>query len=370
MSITRLIAALATSTALLAGAAAPALASHGSATTPPPPSGVPSVSLSPSTVVYGAQDVGTASAPQTVTLTNAGSASLFVNGMRQAGLDPLDFAETDDQCVGMSIAAGASCTLTVIFTPTATGSRSATISVTDNAASSPQVITLTGTGTSDAGPTPLSVETAGMSCTAGVCDVSSSLVNDFFFTSFSAVGDTAPPIAWSLVDGALPPGMTLFSDGSMYGSATATGTYTFTLRVTDPNAQTATQAFRETIMPLPAAGDPDCQHAPSSSNAALSGPAIAGRVPSGQALGDQSKLTACGGFVKITVSVKDVNLPDGTVLWVTLGQPIGTITIAHGAGTMKPFILASDLRKKSIAIYRQPPPLAFGQAPILSGPFI
>jgi hypothetical protein len=37
---------------------------------------------------------------------------------------------------------------------------------------------------------------------------------------------------------------------------------------------------------------------------------------------------------------------------------------------MKPFILNSDLRKKAVAIYRQPPQLAFGQAAVLSGPFV
>jgi hypothetical protein len=348
------------------------------ASTPPPPTTSPRpapvgprAAFSSSTVTYGPQAVGTNSAPQTIRVTNTGTAPLFFSRMAQGGLNPLDFAETDDQCIGLSIAPGTSCTLTVIFKPTATGSRTATISVNTNAPNSPQVITFTGTGTSLAGPTPLSVDTTGMTCTAGACDLGSGfLVNDFFFASFSAVGDTAPPFTWSLAGGALPPGVTMFADGSMYGTATATGTYTFTVKVTDPNGKTATQAFRTTIAPTPAPGDPRCQHAPSSSNAALSGPAIAGRTPTGQAVGDQSTLTACGGYVTITANVKDVNLPNGTVLWVTMGRPIGTITISNGSGSMKPYVLNSDLRKKSIAIYRQPPQLAFNQTPLLSGPFI
>jgi hypothetical protein len=322
-------------------------------------------------VTYAAQDVGTTSAPRTVTITNSGTAPLFFSGMRQAGLNPLDFTEIDDQCVSLTIPAGASCTLTVTFKPTATGTRTATISVGTNAANSPSVITFTGTGTSAAGPTPISVDIGGMTCTAGVCNpAADSLVNDFFFAGFNAVGDTAPPFQWALAGGTLPPGVTLFSNGTMYGTATATGTFTFTLRVTDPNAKTATQAFAVTILPVPAPGDPGCQHAPSSSNAALSGPAIGGKTPSGQALGDQSKLTACGGFVTINVSVKNVNVPNGTVLWVTMGRPIGTLTISNGAATMKPYVLNSDLRKKSVAIYGQPPQLASGLAPILTGPFI
>jgi hypothetical protein len=322
-------------------------------------------------VTYGPQEVGTTSAAQIVTITDTGSAPLFFSGMRQAGLDPLDYTEIDDQCVGLTIPAGASCTITVVFKPTATGTRTATISVSTNAASSPNVITFNGTGTSAAGPTPISVDTGGYTCTAGVCDLGTTpIVNDFFYSAFNAVGDTAPPFTWALAGGTLPPGITLFPDGSMYGTLTATGRYTFTLRVTDPAGKTATQAFGVTVQPLPAPGDPGCQHAPSSSNAALSGPAIAGKTPGGQAIGDQSKLTACGGFVTISVSVKNVNLPNGTVLWVNMGQTIGTITLSGGAGTMRPFVLNSDLRKKGIAIYRQPPRGNLVQTAVLSGPFV
>ena len=195
------------------------------------------------------------------------------------------------------------------------------------------------------------------------------LIHDFFFASFNAVGDTAPPFTWAFAGGTLPPGMTLFPDGTMYGTLTTVGSFTFTVRVTDPKGGTATQAFHVTVQPVPAPGDPGCQHAPSSSNAALTGAAIAGKTPSGTAIGDQSKLTACGGFVTIHVTVKNVNLPNGTVLWVTMGQPIGTITITNGAGTMAPYVLNSDLRKKSIGVFRAPPQGNVVQTPVLAGPF-
>jgi hypothetical protein len=301
MPTLRLAAMLAISALLLATGATEALASHGGGggggapPPPPPPAGTPTVSLSPSSATYGPQDVGTTSAPQTITITDTGTAPLFFSGMRQGGLNPIDFAEIDDQCVGITIAAGASCTITLVFKPTATGTRTATLSVGDSAANSPQVVTLTGTGTSLAGPTPISVDPGGDICTAGVCNLGTTpLINDFFFANFNAVGDTTPPFTWTLAGGTLPPGMTLFPNGSMYGTLTAIGTYTFTLRVTDLGGKTATQAFGVTVQPVPAPGDPGCQHAPSSSNAALTGPAIAGKTPSGQAIGDQSKLTACG----------------------------------------------------------------------------
>src|SRR4051794_30788597 len=332
----------------------------------PAPTG-PKASFSPSTLNFAPQNVGTTSASKTITLSNTGTAPLFVNGEQHLGLDPLDFNVTDDQCVGTTIAVGASCTLTIVFNPTATGSRTATLRVTDSAPDSPQTLTFNGTGVSAAGPTPLRVDTGGMTCSAGVCELLSSLVDDFYLTSFTAAGDTAPPFSWALAGGTLPPGLSLSTSGTLSGTTTATGDYTFTLRVTDPSGQTATQAFHLPVSPTPAPGDPQCQHAPSSSKASLSGPAIGGKTPSGQGLGDQSKLTACGGFVTITASVKDVNLPNGTVLYVTVGRVVGTITLSNGAGSMKPFILNSDLRKKSMAIYRQPPQA--GATPILSGAF-
>lgn len=360
--------------ALGAGAAS---ASHGGSGggggggTPPPPAGAPAVTLSPSSVTYGPQDVGTTSASQTVSVANTGTASLFVNGLSQAGIDPLDFAQVDDQCSGMTIPAGGACTISVVFKPTATGTRTATISVLDNAPASPQAISFTGTGTSTAGPTPLQVDTFGLTCTAGVCDLgSSSIVGDFMFTSFTAIGDTAPPFTWALVAGVLPAGLTLFSNGQIFGTPTAVGGSTFTLQVTDPNGKTATQSFQLGIAPKPAPGDPNCQHAPSQNATTLTGPTIGGRTPGGQAVANQSTLTACGGFVTINVDVKDVNLPNGTVLWVTLsGRPIGRITLSSGSATMQPYVYPGSLRKLAIQIYAAPPPLTVGEPTVLSGGF-
>lgn len=42
----------------------------------------------------------------------------------------------------------------------------------------------------------------------------------------------------------------------------------------------------------------------------------------------------------MSVSVKKVNLPDGTQPWVTLdGTPVGTITLSNGAGAMATYNL-------------------------------
>jgi hypothetical protein len=62
--------------------------------------------------------------------------------MAIGGADPQDFAETNT--CGTSVAAGAHCSISVTFKPTAAGSRSATVAITDNAAGSPQSIILDG----------------------------------------------------------------------------------------------------------------------------------------------------------------------------------------------------------------------------------
>jgi trimeric autotransporter adhesin len=74
-----------------------------------------------------------------------GTATLTITGIAITGTNAGDFAQT--HTCGSSLAAGASCTINVTFKPTAIGSRSAALSVTDNATGSPQHVPLSGTGT-------------------------------------------------------------------------------------------------------------------------------------------------------------------------------------------------------------------------------
>jgi hypothetical protein len=104
------------------------------------------VSLSPASLSFGNQSVNTKSGIVTATLTNGGSAALSLSGIALTGANPGDFAQTNT--CGSSVGAGASCTISVTFDPTASGSRSASVSFTDNANGSPQSLSLGGTGTS------------------------------------------------------------------------------------------------------------------------------------------------------------------------------------------------------------------------------
>jgi FG-GAP repeat len=89
--------------------------------------------------------VRTTSLPHTVKLTNVGSAQLDITGITLTGPDPGDFAQTN-KCPP-TVASGGSCLITVTFTPTAQGVRTASVSITDNAPGSPQTVPLTGRGT-------------------------------------------------------------------------------------------------------------------------------------------------------------------------------------------------------------------------------
>lgn len=102
------------------------------------------VSLSTSTLTFVSQNTGTTSPGQAVTLTNSGTASLSITGLTLSGTNSGDFGQTNN--CGSTVAAGASCMITVTFTPAAPGTRTAMLNVSDNATGSPQTVSLTGTG--------------------------------------------------------------------------------------------------------------------------------------------------------------------------------------------------------------------------------
>jgi len=104
----------------------------------------PAVSLSASSLTFGTQAAGTTSAAQTLNLTNSGNAALAITSIKLAGADAADFSEVDT--CPQSLAAGAACTISVLFAPMQAGTRTATLTITDNAPTSPQVVSLGGAG--------------------------------------------------------------------------------------------------------------------------------------------------------------------------------------------------------------------------------
>ena len=117
-----------------------ALGGHQSASLTGTGIGVAKASLSATSLTFSSTTVGSTSAAQTIKLSNTGSGTLGITSVSMTGADPADFPLTNG--CGTSVAAGASCTLTVSFKPAETGTRTASVSV----ATSTGTITATVTG--------------------------------------------------------------------------------------------------------------------------------------------------------------------------------------------------------------------------------
>ena len=110
-------------------------------------SAIQPVFLAPSSVGFGATFVGLTSPAKTIFLTNEQSVPLTINSVNITGADPNDFAVTSSCPTAPStLAATAACQLFVTFSPIASGTRTATLNIADNAAGSPQTLALTGPG--------------------------------------------------------------------------------------------------------------------------------------------------------------------------------------------------------------------------------
>ncbi|MGA8431139.1 MAG: choice-of-anchor D domain-containing protein [Candidatus Sulfotelmatobacter sp.] len=179
----------------------------------------PVVSLSPTSLAFGNDQVGTGiSLP--VTLTNTGNATLTIKKIQIAGANGSDFTQTNT--CGTSVAAGANCTFTVVFDPSWTGARVGSLTITDNASPTTQTVNLTGTGLAPAVQfSPSSLTFADQTLSTSSTSQSITLTNN---------GQTALTISSLTIAGANP---SEFSQTNNCGTtvainATCTITVTFT----------------------------------------------------------------------------------------------------------------------------------------------
>jgi hypothetical protein len=219
----------------------------------PSGTGSPSATLStsPTSLTFASQAVNTSSSPQTVTVTNTGSAAASVSGITTTG----DFSQTNT--CGTSIAAGASCTVSVTFKPTASGSRTGNLTITSSAVNSPTTVALSGTG---AGSTNLAAGKATSESSHTQTYASSNVTDGNQSTYWESANNAFPQ--WVQVDlgsaqsasrvvlqlpaswGARNQTLSLLgsTDGSTFTTITASATYTF-----DPNTNnTVTITFAAT----------------------------------------------------------------------------------------------------------------------------
>jgi hypothetical protein len=102
---------------------------------------------------------------------------------------------------------------------------------------------------------PLTINTTGLSCSNGVCDLGSGNVGTFLNLSISSSGGSGPtPFTWKVVAGKLPAGLKMarffgVESTEITGTPTTVETSTFTAQVTDGARDTAQQAFSITINP-------------------------------------------------------------------------------------------------------------------------
>jgi len=145
--------------------------------------------LNPAGLVFPAQSLNTTSASQTVTLTNGDSAQT-ISGIAISGVNAADYTETTT--CGSSLAVGATCTITVTFTPSASGLRKASLTITDSAPGSPQVVNLSGntsTVTLSSSSLAFGSQPVGVSTTPQSVTVTNSGTTSLTISSITASGD-------------------------------------------------------------------------------------------------------------------------------------------------------------------------------------
>jgi hypothetical protein len=210
----------------------------------------PGFSAAPTTGAFGNVNLSR-SASQTFTITNAPgsgpaeSLAFTANAVTLTGTNANQFAKTADTCAGRSIASGASCTVTVAFTPTSTGAKSANLRLVDNAASSPQTLALSGRGTQatfSAAPTALDLGSAGVGGTG-----TASAVTVTNAASGANAGSLTIPAGGVTLSGSDPSQFTIMADGCSGQTLAPAATCTVRVAVapTSPGTKSASLRFAD-----------------------------------------------------------------------------------------------------------------------------
>jgi hypothetical protein len=122
----------------------------------------PDVTLSPTSLTFPDQPVGTRSDARAVTVTNTGDTPLTISTMHLTGPDAADFGEGAECPVNPDVLpAGASCTIYVAFAPGSAGTKTASLEIGDDGPVSPQTVALSGNGIGGGGGTPGATVTPG-----------------------------------------------------------------------------------------------------------------------------------------------------------------------------------------------------------------
>jgi uncharacterized repeat protein (TIGR01451 family) len=272
------------------------------------------VSLNPTSLSFGDQHVGTPSSPQAVTLTNNSGSTLNFTSIGFVGTSSGDFSQ-NNTC-GSSISNSGTCTISVTFTPSVEGPRSATLTLVDNASNSPQTLAVSGNG---AAP-PVITSANNTTFILGMAGSFTITTSGFPIPSLSEVGSL--PSAVTFTDNgngtatlAGTPG--LGTDGSYTFNITAvnglgTDSQTFTLTVVIP--PTITKAFGAASIPLNVATSLTFTITNVNKATTLTGVAFTDSLPAGLVVATPNNLNnTCGGTTNAILGAASASLSSGTL---------------------------------------------------------
>lgn len=211
----------------------------------PTPAPRPVISVSPSTLSFGAVGVGQGSFVTSVTIQNNGTAPLtgttpIFQDAQDAGSIQINNTFSGPSTCGAPVAPGASCVIYLQFTPSKVENFSGSILFLDNSPDTPQSISVTGAGVPATGPLTISP----LAFPPGV-------VNQTYYQQILVSGLVGTPSF--NVSGSLPQGLSLVG-ASLSGTPTQAGTYNFTITATDTATGKSGSQFYSLIITSTAGG--------------------------------------------------------------------------------------------------------------------
>ena len=325
---------------------------------------VPGASLSSGQLVFGGQLVNTSSLAQTVIFTNTGTAAVNITSV----VLTTNFTDTTN-CSG-SIAAGASCSINVVFTPKTTGSLSGTVTITDSAGT--QVVAVQGQGISLGLSVAPSFEIFGAQVVGTISQAQTLTVTNTGTTSLILNPIT---VSNNFNESDQCSSITLLAGAScsisLSFSPTATGNISGSLVISDTNGLVSTMATVSGQGTLPgistspstisfgslSVGTTSQAQTVTVSNTG-SAPLMIGTV---SGTGDFAETDTCSGQ---TIAAGSYCVISVTMTPTTTGMRTGTIRFNDNADGMDQIALSGMGQQAGVSI--SPTSLAFGSLPIVS----
>jgi hypothetical protein len=302
------------------------------------PANVTGVILSPSPLNFGNQIVGVTSRSLVVTLANLTGSSLTITKVSIAGTHATDFAPGTSTC-GVTVAAGATCSLAVTFTPSIVGAETATLTVADSDPSGPQTVTLNGTGTPPPSPVFLTPATVNFG-NQGLNTKSTAQTVTLRNTSTATVKNIVVSITGA--------GASSFAETSACGATLATGancTISVTFTPTAAGAATATLSVADS-------------DASSPQTATLTGTGTGTTPDFTIAASPTTAIVAAGSTANTTVTVTGLNSFASPVALTCTGAPAGS-TCSLNPTSVTPTATGATSAGTIVTTARTAPAMAF-----------